>query len=198
MKKVIAVVIITVGVFLFACNSGNNKSKETEKSTQVIANAGSPSDTTLQSSASTIKDLVSSYLQLKNALAADDGKGAAKAADEMKASLSAIDVSRFDSAQKKSYNNLADDIKEHTEHIGANASDIEHQREHFEMLSGDMIDLVKALGTTSTMYADYCPMYNNNKGGMWLSEAKEISNPYLGKKMPKCGVVKAEINTEGK
>jgi hypothetical protein len=36
-------------------------------------------------------------------------------------------------------------------------------------------------------------MYNNNKGASWLSETKEIKNPYLGKKMPDCGEVKEEI-----
>ena len=29
-------------------------------------------------------------------------------------------------------------------------------------------------------------MANNNKGGYWLSEKKEIANPYYGSKMLKC------------
>ncbi len=36
-------------------------------------------------------------------------------------------------------------------------------------------------------------MYNDGKGGIWLSETKEIKNPYLGGKMPKCGTVQKEI-----
>jgi hypothetical protein len=28
---------------------------------------------------------------------------------------------------------------------------------------------------------------------MWLSETKEIKNPYLGQKMPDCGTVEEEI-----
>jgi hypothetical protein len=36
-------------------------------------------------------------------------------------------------------------------------------------------------------------MYNNNKGADWISEKKEISNPYLGKEMPTCGTVKEEL-----
>ncbi|MDQ6756917.1 MAG: DUF3347 domain-containing protein, partial [Bacteroidota bacterium] len=42
-------------------------------------------------------------------------------------------------------------------------------------------------------YKDFCPMYNNNKGAIWLSEVKDIKNPYLGKKMPTCGNMKEEI-----
>lgn len=32
------------------------------------------------------------------------------------------------------------------------------------------------------IYVDYCPMYNDNKGAIWLSETKEIKNPYWEKK----------------
>jgi len=31
-------------------------------------------------------------------------------------------------------------------------------------------------------------------GANWLSESKEISNPYLGQSMPTCGTVKEELN----
>jgi hypothetical protein len=36
-------------------------------------------------------------------------------------------------------------------------------------------------------------MYNNNKGAIWLSETKEIKNPYLGKDMDTCGSAKEEL-----
>ena len=48
--------------------------------------------------------------------------------------------------QMKSYMDIADDLKEHAEHIGANAGKIEHQREHFVMLSNDIADLIKTFG----------------------------------------------------
>ena len=56
-----------------------------------------------------------------------------------------------------------------------------------------MYDMVKAFGGGQLLYQDFCPMYNNQKGAAWLSETKEIKNPYLGKKMPTCGSVKEEI-----
>jgi hypothetical protein len=74
-----------------------------------------------------------------------------------------------------------------------NGNNIKHQREHFETLSKDVYDLVKTFGAGETMYKDFCPMYNNNKGAAWLSETKEIKNPYLGKKMTTCGEVKETI-----
>lgn len=59
---------------------------------------------------------------------------------------------------------IADDAMEHSEHIGANAGKLEHQREHFEMLSKDVFDLVKDFGTGGqTLYKDFCFMYNDGK-----------------------------------
>jgi hypothetical protein len=33
-------------------------------------------------------------------------------------------------------------------------------------------------------------MANNDKGAYWLSQIKEIQNPYMGQKMPNCGEIK--------
>lgn len=38
-----------------------------------------------------------------------------------------------------------------------------------------------------------CPMYNDNKGALWLSESKDIKNLYYGNKMVECGEVKEVI-----
>ena len=94
----------------------------------------------------------------------------------------------------KSYMDLADDLKEHAEHIGANAGKIAHQREHFVMLSKDVADLIKTFGNGGqTLYKDFCPMANNGKGAIWISELKEIKNPYQGSKMLTCGSVKETL-----
>jgi hypothetical protein len=36
-------------------------------------------------------------------------------------------------------------------------------------------------------------MYENGKGAVWISEYKEIKNPYLGTKMLTCGSIKKEF-----
>jgi hypothetical protein len=95
--------------------------------------------------------------------------------------------------QKKIYEDIENDAKEHAEHIGKSVGNIKHQREHFDILSKNMYDLVKTFGAGQKLYYDHCPMYNNNKGADWISETKEISNPYLGKKMSSCGTVKEEL-----
>lgn len=175
-----------------ACNNnGNTPTANTEsdsKSTSTETNAPNS-----KSTESSIQGIVSSYLDLKNALTNDNSKEAASAGKEIVDAIAKIENSSFTENQKKTLNEVQEDAKEHAEHISSNADNIKHQREHFEILSKDMYDLVKGFPTDRTLYYDFCPMYNGNKGGFWLSETKEIKNPYLGKEMPTCGEIKEEI-----
>lgn len=141
----------------------------------------------------TIKEIVSNYLQLKNAFTKDNTNDAATAGKALETSLKNFDKSSLTAEQKKTFEDIESDAVEHAEHIGANAGKLAHQREHFDMLSKDVYDLVKAFGAGQTLYKDFCPMYNDNKGAIWLSETKEIKNPYLGKAMPTCGTMKEEL-----
>ncbi|WP_238531107.1 DUF3347 domain-containing protein [Flavobacterium frigoris] len=132
--------------------------------------------------------IIESYLQIKNALASDNKEAATKGASAMLAAISSFDMTKIDEAQHKEYMEIIESAKEHAEHIAK--SPIDHQREHFETLSTDVMDLVTLLGTDKTLYQDYCPM----KKVSWLSETKEIKNPFYGSKMLTCGSVKKQIN----
>ncbi|MBK5210629.1 MAG: DUF3347 domain-containing protein, partial [Flavobacteriaceae bacterium] len=104
-----------------------------------------------------------------------------------------FDSSYIAEAQKQEVIDIVEDAKEHAEHISTNSGKMEHQREHFEILSKDIEDLIAITGTDRKLYQTFCPMYNNKKGAIWLSETKEIKNPYLGSKMMTCGTVQKEI-----
>jgi hypothetical protein len=140
-----------------------------------------------------IKEIVSAYLQLKNALTEDNSTGAATAGKKLTAAFKNFDKSALTPAQKKTYEDVEADASENAEHIGANGGKIEHQREHFELLSKDIYDLVKVIGGGQVLYKDFDPMVNKGKGAFWLSETKEIKNPYMGKAMLSSGSVKEEI-----
>ena len=143
---------------------------------------------------SPIKGLITNYLDLKNGLVKENGEDAATAAKAMVAFFVQFDVSALTEEQKKSYTDIANDAKEMAEHIGKNPDKLEHQREHFDMLSQDMVDLVKLFGAGQTLYVDHCPMYNDKKGANWLSETKEIKNPFMGSAMATCGSVIEQLN----
>ncbi|MNV52552.1 hypothetical protein D3C71_1446520 [compost metagenome] len=178
-------------LFLAACsNSSSTANEKTVQNTDTTVLAMPTGDT----KATPADEIINGYLQLKNALAADDDKAAAEAGKVMTKALGTFDKSALSAGQVKMYNDIEGAVREHAEHIGENVGNIHHQREHFESLSQDIYDLAKAVGTGRKLYFDHCPMYNENKGANWLSETKEIRNPYLGKSMPECGSVKEEIN----
>ena len=74
------------------------------------------------------------------------------------------------------------------------AKTLEEQRVAFEKLSAEMEALVKDQITEGTIFKQYCPMAFDGKGATWLSNSKEIRNPYYGDKMLKCGAIDATFN----
>jgi hypothetical protein len=46
-----------------------------------------------------------------------------------------------------------------------------------------MYDLLKTFGSEQILYKVFDSMSNDGKGAFWLSETKEIKNPYMGKAM---------------
>ena len=162
MKSIILGIVIAATT-LAACNSSNNKNTDAKQSAvqNDAAMATQPSamhDTaSIQSAADfPAKEIIANYLQLKNALAKDNGKDAATAGNAIVDALAKVDMKSISSAQMKTYMDIADDLKENAEHIGANAGKIEHQREHFQMLSKDIAYLVKTFGNGGqTLYKDY-------------------------------------------
>lgn len=194
MKTIIVMAFVAMVGFA-ACNSNSN-SKTSE------ANGTKASDTSTQTSTASntagsndapLNNVLSAYLQIKNALANDNGEEAANGGNAFVEAIGKVDQSSVTADQRKNLDDIADDAKEMAEHIGKNADKIAHQREHFEMLSNDVYDMVKAFKTNRTLYKDFCPMYNNGKGANWISETKDIKNPYLGKKMQTCGSIKETI-----
>lgn len=192
MKYLVTATLFTV-IFTASCNNNTDTSKLNTTAADTATSQATATSGNATPEQAPVNDVVAAYLQVKEALTNDNGSGAASAAKSLSDALNKVNVTTLPATQKGVYADVADDMKEHAGHIAANAGKIEHQREHFETLSNDLYDLVKAGSVKQTLYKDFCPMYNNNKGGVWLSESKEIKNPYLGKKMPTCGEVKEEI-----
>ena len=198
MTKIILSIAL-LAISLTACNNNNTtdtKTTEVKNDTPVTNTAQIVADTTGTPTIAvfSVNEILAGYLQIKNALTKDNGKVAATAGNTIVTTLATVDMKSIPTEKMKSYMDIADGLKEHAEHIAANAGKIEHQREHFEMLSKDIIDLVKTFGNGGqTLYKDFCPMANDGNGAIWLSELKEIKNPYQGSKMSTCGSVKETI-----
>ena len=125
------------------------------------------------------------YLQLKDALVASKADAAKDAAMKLKTSLGSIKENNSD-RYRDAMNEAAKIVS---------ASTIEDIRKTFSSLSTEIATIVKGGQLLKGMlYLEYCPMANNNRGAYWLSNEKEIKNPYFGDKMLKCGSVKEMIH----
>jgi hypothetical protein len=68
--------------------------------------------------------------------------------------------------------------------------DIKKQRDFFVALSSEVEKRISNTKIISgKVYKQFCPMAFNGEGGYWLSDSKEIRNPYYGDKMLVCGRV---------
>ncbi|WP_292008739.1 DUF3347 domain-containing protein [Chryseobacterium sp.] len=139
-----------------------------------------------------IKGLINDYLALKNALTQDNSKAAKNAGNSLLITLGKIDINLLDSKKKSAYQKIAESIKVNAEHMVKGEGSLEYQREHFGLMSTDMSDLLDEFGTDQKLYQIFCPKYNDGKGVIWISEKKEIVNPYQGAKKSDCGSVKKE------
>ncbi|MHA8059615.1 DUF3347 domain-containing protein [Aquirufa nivalisilvae] len=206
MKKNIILTAVVSTLLISACNNGekNTEHDMSKMGSDTVQHATSSSEGEIKSvavsftnvdpkAAATIKEIVDQYLSLKNALANDNSNDAAVSGKSMVSAIAKLDKSLLSIEQKKVFDENQDDLKEHAEHISENAKNIKHQREHFVGMSEDMYALVKAFGAGRPLYHDHCPMAQENKGAMWISEVKDIKNPYFGAEMSGCGTIEEVI-----
>lgn len=126
-----------------------------------------------KSTASELTDLAH-YLVVKDALVATDATKAKVAAENFLKELTNTE--------------LAEPLKQ----IVA-TSNVEIQREAFDVLSKVMYKTIKATRPDITIYHQYCPMAFDNEGAYWLSKEEKVMNPYFGSVMLNCGRVEETI-----
>lgn len=130
---------------------------------------------------------LSAYYGVKDALVATDAARAKTQATTLRSALDKVNTANLSASDKKA---LATAKTQAT--AISKSGNVESQREQFEMLSTSMIALVKATKPAKS-YVQFCPMAAEGKGASWLSDKKEVRNPYYGDKMLKCGSVQEEI-----
>lgn len=148
----------------------------------IIAFASNAQNTSLQ-------QILTDYYNLKNALVKDDANTASTIAGKLLNDANAVDLKQLNPEEQKAFASVKDKITHNADHI-SEVNDIDHQREHFALLSIALTTLVQSVSVSQqSIYIDYCPM----KKQYWLSSEKQIQNPYYGKGMPDCGNVSKTI-----
>ncbi|WP_339707920.1 DUF3347 domain-containing protein [uncultured Kriegella sp.] len=114
---------------------------------------------------------------------------------KIRAALVASNASEAQTAAGKLAENFTEEqeILKSTALTMAASDNLEKQRELFSELTAEVEPLLKGSVSEGTIYKQFCPMAFSGKGGYWISNVKEIQNPYYGKKMLKCGKVVEEI-----
>jgi Cu(I)/Ag(I) efflux system membrane fusion protein len=140
-----------------------------------------------------LKQVFNDYILLKDALINDNSNDAQTAAKKIGQNLAKVDMKLLSSNEAHNHwMTIQKELKSSASAIEKN-SDIAVQRGHFKHLSAHMISSVRLFGINQTVYSEFCPMVDNNKGAYWLSLEKEIRNPYYGEAMLTCGEVKETL-----
>ena len=139
-----------------------------------------------------LSEVYTAYFSIKDALTKDDGNTAAAKAKELYKAIEAVKMEKLKTDEHTVWMKVLEDLKFHTTHI-SETKEAAHQREHFASLSKNMHEVIKAIKPDYTVYYDFCPMYNDNKGANWLSKESAIKNPFYGSQMLTCGSVKETI-----
>lgn len=172
-------------------HEGHDKNKQATESTS--ADVSEPQfqvDRKFQEQLSTV---FTSYVELKDAFVASDAAKAKAEATETKDVLAKVDMKLLSGAAHNDWMNYLSPIESSLKEIEV-SSDIEAQRKSFSTLSDNMYKSIKAFGLGGKeAYYEFCPMAFNNEGGYWLSDQKQIRNPYFGDEMLTCGEVKEKL-----
>ncbi|MBU0943528.1 MAG: efflux RND transporter periplasmic adaptor subunit [Proteobacteria bacterium] len=80
-------------------------------------------------------------------------------------------------------------------HLLGGAETLAEMRTFFYSLSLTLAQVVETFGSVDDVpiYVQFCPMAFDNKGATWLAPSEEISNPYFGAMMLRCGEVRQQI-----
>ena len=135
------------------------------------------------------------YIELKDLMVLGDGQDIQKSGKALIESLDKVEMALLEGASHMFWMELLKPMESSIEII-ANTNNRNQQRLEFINLSKVLIASVQSFGLNyeNTLYVQYCPMANDDKGAPWLSLEEEIINPYFGDVMLNCGFIQAELN----
>ncbi len=134
---------------------------------------------------------VNEYLKMKDAFFASDAQEVDKYAKSMKSALEKVDMKLLEGNEHMAWMDLLKVINFSIDRV-LKGNNIDDKRVGFRKLSDNMVTVLDKFGVKSdkTLYLEFCPMADNERGAYWISTQKEIKNPYFGEQMPTCGEVR--------
>lgn len=147
----------------------------------------------LESEKQELSGLFVAYFKLKDYLVDNDLKSAETAGRELFEAVNIIDMKLENQAVIEFWQSTKSQLSKRLEHLN-HLESLEKVRNEFLEISKITIDLAKRVHPLREVaYVQYCPMADNENGGLWLSRKDDIKNPYFGDAMLTCGEVLEEI-----
>ncbi|HCM76492.1 MAG TPA: efflux transporter periplasmic adaptor subunit [Cytophagales bacterium] len=141
-----------------------------------------------------LNELLTPYLKIEEALVASDANSASAQTRAFNTALKDVDMGLVKGDAHVKWMEQLKNLEMATKLI-LSAKDIEIQRAAFSQLTNTLYSSIKTFGVQGlNAYYQFCPMAFDNKGAFWISDVKEISNPYFGEKMLRCGETKETLN----
>lgn len=137
------------------------------------------------------------YLPLHHALAMDDPKAAAAAAESFRRALRDVPNDTLDPAAVPPWIAQYDAMMTNALTL-VKAESLGMQRVPFQGVSDALIAAIKRFGVEAgaPVYAAHCPMAFDFEGADWLQASEDILNPYFGDEMLTCGTITATLDDQ--
>lgn len=187
---------LAFAVLLAACSGGkkehDHEAMESDKAdatkTEVMSASEIKTFVNVDASVKTqINGFLTDYFALNQSLIEDNQDRAKAAAKKLSETIGRFDMSKLMGEQMDFYHAQLAKLNQGLKGI-AQSADIEETRMELATVSEGMYALVKAYHPNeSELYYQFCPMAKNGDGANWLSNTKEVINPYMGQRMLKCG-----------
>lgn len=140
-----------------------------------------------------ISNLLLRYLELQGRLANDEYDGAMEASGAL-VSLAGVVSADLQETGEELALSLADTLSQDVNSL-VSAATLAEIRTVFYPLSKTLMRIIETFGSTdgTPLYVQFCPMAFGSAGATWLATSEEISNPYFGQLMLRCGEVQKQI-----
>lgn len=137
--------------------------------------------------------LFETYNNLKNALVSDEFDNAIKTSKQLNKELDEVSMGMFKDKSHHIWMQQSEIIKKESMAL-SKSTEIGQARKSFQPISDAFIILAKSFAPVdNTLYVQFCPMADDNRGAHWLSTEEEVLNPYFGASMLRCGNIESEI-----
>ncbi|MCA9564357.1 MAG: DUF3347 domain-containing protein [Myxococcales bacterium] len=140
-----------------------------------------------------IQGLLDEYLALTAAFVSEDASQVSEIAARFRTRVAEVSNENLSEQALMAWASHREGLRTGLNQMGSNET-MDVNRQHLALLSEALYSaLASFVGIERSVFLSYCPMALNGSGAYWLASTPEISNPYFGEAMLRCGEVQHEL-----